>query len=112
MQLEQRRGQLQQQWTTLRLHLDTLESELRGLLRVKSNRVIRAQVRELQTRQQHLTHQLGVLAHEMATIDAQLNPPLPIAPRIVATASPPRHSVRRRAGQTRYCGLWVFSSCP
>ncbi len=92
MHLGQRRAELNQQFTTLRVHLDGIESELRALQRErKQNRVIKDQIRTLETRRQELNAQLFGLRNEIVSIDARLNPRPPgVANQPRATAAPPR----------------------
>lgn len=74
MQLTQQHALLMQQFTSVRMHLDSIESEIRTLQRSGRSRVIRSQERDLQVRRKEIMGQLDSLQAEMTKINVILNP--------------------------------------
>jgi hypothetical protein len=101
MQLVQQHGDLSQQYTSLRIHQDTIESELRTLQRSKQSRLIRTQIQELEIRRSEIRQQVQEMQDELRSIDAILNPNA--VEEVDISVPPPRRSRNLRSG----C-LWVF----
>src|SRR4051812_28019720 len=100
MELGQQRAELVQQHTAVRMHLDSIESELRTLQRSSQTRLIRSQTKDLNARRQEILLELVALQAEIHKIDVILHPELAQA---TISSAPTKRS---RPGRARGC-LWI-----